>query len=181
MGVEATSMDALVDRYYEPLFRFARSLSAAEDSAADLTQETFYLWVAKGHQLRDASKVKGWLFTTLYREFLRQRRHHDRFPHHEMSAVEGDLPVIESSVVDALDADQVLKALQRVEEVFRVPLTLFYVDDFSYREIAETLELPLGTVMSRLSRGKAQLRYILASARAEPEPKVIPFRRAATS
>ena len=53
-----------------PLYRFALSLSRQESDAADLTQQTFFLWASKGHQLRDQSKVKTWLFTSLYREFL---------------------------------------------------------------------------------------------------------------
>jgi RNA polymerase sigma-70 factor (ECF subfamily) len=56
--------------YYEPLYQFAFSLARDEADACDLTQQTFCIWAAKGHQLRDASKVKTWLFTTLHREFL---------------------------------------------------------------------------------------------------------------
>jgi DNA-directed RNA polymerase specialized sigma24 family protein len=61
----------LVNRYYRALYQFAFSLTRAEAEAGDLTQQTFYVWAAKGHQLRDAAKVKTWLFTTLYREFLK--------------------------------------------------------------------------------------------------------------
>jgi RNA polymerase sigma-70 factor (ECF subfamily) len=59
--------EKLVEDYHMPLYRFALSLSRKESDAADLTQQTFYLWASKGHQLRDASKVKTWLFTSLYR------------------------------------------------------------------------------------------------------------------
>jgi RNA polymerase sigma-70 factor (ECF subfamily) len=61
-----------------------------------------------------------------------------------------------------MDAQLVMEALQEVEPVFREPLTLFYLQDFSYLEIAEVLSVPIGTVMSRLSRGKAHLRARLA-------------------
>jgi predicted DNA-binding protein YlxM (UPF0122 family) len=57
-----------------------------------------------------------------------------------------------------LDAALVLDALQALDDNFRAPLAMFYLENLSYKEIAEMLELPLGTVMSRLSRGKAQLR-----------------------
>src|SRR5260370_36137292 len=70
----------LVDRQYAPLFRFALSLSKSEADAADLTQQTFFLWASKGHQLRDRSKAKSWLFTTLYREILGPRRRAARVP-----------------------------------------------------------------------------------------------------
>jgi RNA polymerase sigma-70 factor (ECF subfamily) len=152
----------LVDRQYAPLFRFALSLSKSEVDAADLTQQTFFLWAAKGHQLHDASKAKSWLFTTLYREFLGQRRQDVRFPHVELDAAhEDDVAILPN--MDALDSATVLQALREVEEPFRVPLTLFYLEQFSYQEIADMLEIPIGTVMSRLSRGKAQLRQRLLS------------------
>jgi len=150
----------LVDRQYAPLFRFALSLSKSEAEAADLTQQTFFLWAAKGNQLRDRSKAKSWLFTTLYREFLGRRRHEVRFPQVELKeAREDEMSILPN--VDALDGRAVLHALQQVEEPFRAALTLFYLEQFSYQEIADVLKVPIGTVMSRLSRGKAQLRQRL--------------------
>jgi RNA polymerase sigma-70 factor (ECF subfamily) len=74
-----------------------------------------------------------------------------------------------------MDGAMVLEALGQVDEVFRAPLTLFYVEDFSYVEIAAALEVPLGTIMSRLSRGKAQLRAALAAQEQRASAKVIPF------
>ena len=76
--------ESLVARYYEPLYQFAFSLARDESDACDLTQQTFCIWAAKGHQLRDASKVKTWLFTTLHREFLGVRRKQTRFPQVEL-------------------------------------------------------------------------------------------------
>src|SRR5215831_1047995 len=72
--------DELAMRHYAPLFRFALSLTETDTEALDLVQQTFYRWAAKGHQLRDASKLKTWLFTTLYREYLASRRQQNRFP-----------------------------------------------------------------------------------------------------
>src|SRR5438128_4151234 len=150
----------LVDRQYAPLFRFGLALAKSEAEAADLTQQTFFLWASKGHQLRDASKAKSWLFTTLYREFLGRRRHEIRFPRVELDeAPEEEMSTLPN--VNAFDSATVLQALREVEEPFRAPLTLFYLDQFSYQEIADMLEVPIGTVMSRLSRGKAQLRQRL--------------------
>jgi RNA polymerase sigma factor (sigma-70 family) len=152
----------LVDRQYAALFRFAVSLSKSEAEAADLTQQTFFLWASKGRQLRDRSKAKSWLFTTLYREFLGRRRHEVRFPHVELAEVrEDDISILPNP--NELDSAMVVEALGEVEEPFRAVLTLFYLEQFSYREIAEMLELPIGTVMSRLSRGKGQLRRRLLS------------------
>src|SRR5207342_1124080 len=65
--------EMIVGEHYEPLFRFALSLTRSESDARDLTQQTFYVWATKGHQLREISKVKAWLFTTLHRVFLNAR------------------------------------------------------------------------------------------------------------
>ena len=59
--MDDSTMDSLVERFYQSLYHFALSLARSEVVAADLTQETYYLWAAKGHQLRDATKVKSWL------------------------------------------------------------------------------------------------------------------------
>ncbi len=154
--------EQLVDRQYAPLYRFALSLAKSEADAADLTQQTFFLWASKGRQLRDSSKAKSWLFTTLYREFLNRHRHEVRFPKIELhDAREEELLI--SPNLRALDGTLVLEALWDVEEPFRAPLTLFYLQQFTYHEIADLLDVPIGTVMSRLSRGKAQLRERLLS------------------
>jgi len=164
----------LVDRQYAPLYRFALSLSKSEADAADLTQQTFFLWASKGGQLRDRSKAKSWLFTTLYREFLSRRRHEVRFPKVELDDVREEEMSI-SSNVNAFDSATVLQALREVEEPFGAPLTLFYLEQFSYREIADVLDVPIGTVMSRLSRGKALLRQRLLSKEETPGNKVVAF------
>src|SRR5437773_8402697 len=164
----------LVDRQYAPLFRFALSLSKSEAEAADLTQQTFFLWAAKGDQLRDRSKARSWLFTTLYREFLSRRRHEVRFPKIELDNVREE-EMSNSPSVNAFDSATALQALREVEEPFRAPLTLFYLEQFSYQEIADMLEVPIGTVMSRLSRGKTLLRQRLRSNEEALGNKVVAF------
>ena len=154
--------EKLVEDFYMPLYRFALSLSRQESDAADLTQQTFFLWASKGHQLRDGSKVKTWLFTSLYREFLGRKRQQDRFVDVENNPEVSAAQTVPATVVTQLDGDIVQNALLALEEIYRAPLTLFYLQQLSYKEIAETLEIPIGTVMSRISRGKEQLRKALA-------------------
>ena len=144
-----------------PLYRFALSLSRQPSDAADLTQQTFLLWASKGHQLREQSKVKTWLFTTLYREFLRGERKSSQQLESDSEIQLADLESL-PVVVNQLDGDVVVHALLNLEEIYRAPLSLFYLHENSYNEIAGILDLPLGTVMSRISRGKAQLRKQLA-------------------
>jgi RNA polymerase sigma-70 factor (ECF subfamily) len=156
------NFEDLVQTYYRPLYQFAYSLARAEADACDLTQQTFYVWAQKGHQLKDEAKVKTWLFTTLHREFLRSRRRQTRFPHVDLDAAADELPSQEPLDVSGLDSSVALDALAEVDERYRVPLSLFYMDDLPYQEIAEVLEVPLGTVQSRIARGKAQLQQNLA-------------------
>src|SRR6516164_9377610 len=86
----ANGFEEIVARYYEPLYRFAFSLTRAEQDASDLTQQTFYVWATKGQQLRDQSKAKSWLFTTMHRAFLAMRQRKNRFSDYslEESAIE---------------------------------------------------------------------------------------------
>ncbi|MDF1737860.1 MAG: sigma-70 family RNA polymerase sigma factor [Verrucomicrobiales bacterium] len=152
-----------VDEHYANLYRFALCLARDEAEAADLTQQTYFLLSTRGGQIREMQKAKSWLFTTLRREFYRQRQLSGRF----LSIDDDDAPDWEThdapddEVFRAADAAIVMEALSTVREVFREPLVLFYLDELSYREIAEILEVPIGTVMSRLSRGKAELRHCL--------------------
>src|SRR5476649_2059935 len=97
---ESTDFESLVARFYEPLYQFAFSLTRDEADACDLVQQTFCIWANKGHQLRDQTKVKTWLFTTLHREFLGARRKFTRFPHIELEFAAAELPVTSPASVN---------------------------------------------------------------------------------
>ena len=156
------SFESVVARYYEPLYKFAFSLARTEADACDLTQQTFYIWATKSHQLIDVTKTKTWLFTTLHRTFLQKRRRETRFPHSELDEADVDLPYTLPVVANDLDAGQALHALSQVDEIYQAPVALFYLEDCSYKEIAAILDIPIGTVKSRLIRGLGQLKKLLA-------------------
>jgi RNA polymerase sigma-70 factor, ECF subfamily len=158
---DGVDFDQLVEDYYQNLYKFGYSLAKNEADATDLTQQTFYRYATKGHQLNDKSKVKTWLFTTLYREFLGTMRRNKRFTHVELEQAGAELPSVSPGITRQLDGNSAVEALAQLEERYRAPLALFYLEDLSYKEIAGTLDIPIGTVMSRLSRGKEQLRSIL--------------------
>jgi RNA polymerase sigma factor (sigma-70 family) len=160
--VSGLNFEDVVAEYYRPLYQFAFSLTRAEADACDLTQQTFYVWATKGHQLRDLSKVKTWLFTTLHRAFLESRRRQQRFPHYELSEVESELPELSPTEASGVDAAQVIEALKQLDEIFQAPVALFYLQDCSYKEIAEIVDVPIGTIKSRMARGIAQLHRILS-------------------
>ena len=125
--------------------------------------------------MRDGNKAKSWLFTTLYREYLGTYRRNVRHPQVDLDDAESEIPPVPPDIFNDLDGATVVSSLTEVDEVFRAPLTLFYLEDLSYKEIADVLEVPMGTVMSRLSRGKEQLRKLLLETRQRTGRKVIPF------
>ncbi len=164
---DTIDFEKLVDDYYASLYRFAYSLSGNEADAWDLTQQTFSRWAEKGHTLRDASKVKSWLFTTLYREFLKWNRQSKNIFSIDDTPAGEERHSVPAEVVDRTDASALLDMLAEIDEVYRAPLSLFYLEDMTYKEIAALLEIPTGTVMSRLSRGKALLRKRIFSREGE--------------
>ncbi len=158
---ESHEFEDLVEQYYRPLYQFAFSLTHSDADAGDLTQQTFYIWRVKGEQLRDKTKVKSWLFTTMHRAFLQMRRRDARFPHIELEEAAPDLPRIVPDEASGLDSADVVTALNQIDDLCRAPLALFYLDDCPYKDIAAILNIPLGTVKSRIARGIVQLRDIL--------------------
>jgi RNA polymerase sigma-70 factor, ECF subfamily len=151
----------LVKIYYSDLYRFGLSLTGREADACDLAQETFYIWANKRHQLKNPAKVKAWLFTTLYRQFLQARRHETRFKEESIDETSAELLTMNADCVNRVDARTLLSFLGQLDEAHRAPLVLYYLEDLSYNEIAETLAVPLGTVQSRIARAKIKLLQLL--------------------
>lgn len=151
------AIQQLVDDNYEPLFRYAYRLSGSSADAEDLTQETFCTAQLKFSQLRDPARVRPWLFSILRNAYLHRARAERQQPCVSLEGV-GDVaePLPES--LPEIDPEQLQSALNELPEVYRTPIILFYFESFGYREIAEQMELPIGTVMSRLARAKAFLR-----------------------
>ena len=156
-------LEDTIRAHYRPLYLYALTLCGQEADAADLTQQTAVIFAKKWNEVRDLAKIKGWLYSVLYREFLNLRQRTarltslDEYPEHEPEP----LPPPQAQTLDGRTA---VTALHSLDEPFRAVLSLYYLEDLSYREIAETLELPIGTVMSRLSRAKDALRLILCPA-----------------
>ena len=174
------SIQNVAEEWYEPLYRFALSLSKNPDDALDLTQSAFFKLSEKIGDIRDNSRIKSWLFSVVHRAYIDQYRHNTRFPKDTIElipepAMEGSRPPGEKN-----DAELVLQILQTLDERFRAPLTLYYFNNFSYREIADALDIPIGTVMSRLRRAKDQLRKAIETpAREAANEPPIPFRKEA--
>jgi RNA polymerase sigma-70 factor (ECF subfamily) len=155
------SFEKFVDAHYRAAYGFAYNLCGNHNDACDITQQAFYLAQTRAHQLRDDSKRKQWLFTILHREFLRDHRRQASHPEVNLELSEPALPHITVDHATALDSKDLRAALQMLDEGHRTPVVLFYFNQLSYKEIADVLEVPIGTVMSRLARGKQILRQKL--------------------
>ncbi len=177
-------------RYQRILYRAAFQYTGNRFDAEDLVQETFLAALGSRHQLRDRHKLKPWLFVILRNNFLKRNRRqrggpdqeyddgmdYDYIDHLEnFAARENALQTLERKTT-AVEVHQRLKILP---ERYRSVLILYYLKEFSYQEIADILEIPLGTVMSRLARGKQRLKtaMIKHTGRGRDFKKVIPLTR----
>jgi RNA polymerase sigma-70 factor, ECF subfamily len=154
------TVQELVERYYESLYRYAFRLSGSGADAEDLTQDAFCQAQRNWSQLREYDRAKAWLFSILrnaYLHRLRSARRQLTLP----LEVAGEIADRPPEPLPEIDPQRLQTALQELPEEFRTPLILFYFEDFSYRDIADQMALPLGTVMSRLARAKAHLRGLL--------------------
>ena len=168
------SFEQIVDAHYQGLYRFALSMCRREATAQDLVQQTFLQWAKKGHTLRDASKVKTLLFTKILREWLGFARREKKYEQGEFEPdLHGSAPQ-EDEEAPRVDNATLQLALNELDPNYRAPLVLFYMKELSYREIAETLGVPIGTVMSRLSRAKDNLRAILRRIEDSAAATIIP-------
>jgi RNA polymerase sigma-70 factor (ECF subfamily) len=156
----------LVVDHHATLYRYAFRLTGSADDAEDLTQQTFLAAQQNLNQLRELAFARAWLFTILRNCYLKSLRR--RLP---MSAAALDLN-IDDLPEDApqpveIDRERLQGALDELSSEFKVVVLMFYFEGRSYREIAGQLNLPLGTVMSRLSRAKSHLRGRLFEAEFE--------------
>jgi RNA polymerase sigma-70 factor (ECF subfamily) len=156
----AADVRTLVEQHYEMLYRYAYRLAGSAADAEDLTQETFCTAQEKFGQLRDAGAARSWLFTILRNHYLHRRRSDATVSIQSLDGLECE-PEVPAELAADVDSERLQAVLDDLPEAFRTPLVLFYFEELSYRQIAEQLRVPVGTVMSRLARAKAYLRYRL--------------------
>jgi RNA polymerase sigma-70 factor (ECF subfamily) len=161
MRLAGSGVRELVDAHYDSLYRYAYRLAGSAVEAEDLTQEAFGKALARLPQLRDPAKAKSWLFRILRNAYLHRLRDERRHKTVSLDGI-GELPADPPDEPPEIDPARLQEALNELDEGFRTPLILFYFEDFSYRDIADQMDLPIGTVMSRLARAKVYLRAKLA-------------------
>lgn len=166
-------LQTVVDDHYQNLYRFAMSLTRSSDDAWDLTQEAFLRLAKKRSSIRSTAAIKSWLYTTLYREFLRIAKRGNRFDSWEESAPPEAVENETSKQVRSAEARDVMESLLELKDGYRQVVSLYYLESYSYKEIAAILEIPIGTVMSRLARGKEMLRTQLT--KPKTTETVVPF------
>ena len=150
-------IDQLVAEHYQPVYRYAYRLTGSSADAEDLTQQVFLVAQQKLGQLRRIERARGWLFTILRNSFLKSRKRRQPVLAGGLGLSIDTIPAQVPREAD-IDNERLQAALDQLPDNFRLVLVMFYFEDASYREIAEALDLPIGTVMSRLARAKGHLR-----------------------
>lgn len=165
----APTIEEVVERHAAMLYRFAYRLTGSAADAEDLVQETFLVAHQKLHHLRDPERVGYWLLRILRNCWSGQLSH--RLPTESIAVEEiAEEPADWPDGPDELDRERLLSLLGTMPEEYREALLLFYFRGLRYREIADVLDCPIGTVMSRIARGKAYLRSRLAPHQAPHSP-----------
>lgn len=160
----------LLDQMYSAALRTTRNPTDAED----LVQETYAKAFAAFHQYRPGTNLKAWMYRILTNTYINSYRKKQRQPLESDAAEVEDyqlaraashsskgLRSAETEALDHLPDSDVTRALASIGEDFRLAVYLADVEGFSYKEIAEIMDTPIGTVMSRLHRGRKQLRELL--------------------
>ncbi|OEU55134.1 MAG: hypothetical protein BA862_13500 [Desulfobulbaceae bacterium S3730MH12] len=179
--VDKKKFKELTYPHLEFLYNVALKYSGKRYDAEDLVQETMFTAYSKFQQLRDDKSCRAWLFTILRNHFLKERKQLLRRPYLDDGTSYLDYVKDEKSsgFVDRLverDANKKLhQVLAKISEKFQSPLILYYMEEMTYQEIAEYLDIPIGTVMSRLARGKSYLKkgLLQSSSRKMSKGKIV--------
>lgn len=182
----ADSLDLirLIEEHHAALYRYAFRLTGQQADAEDLLQQVFLVAQQKLHQVRSAASARAWLYAVLRSRFYKsqRRRRPERASDWELDLdqLPGDEEATQPWLAE-IDEEDLRRALEALPEPFRVVVLMFYFEEASYREIADQLEVPMGTVMSRLARARQHLRASLAAETETKQEQTEPRRLVAKS
>jgi RNA polymerase sigma-70 factor (ECF subfamily) len=154
--------EAAIEPHIGALRRFAMGLCHDGALADDLVQDCLERAISRWHLRREDGNLKAWLFTILHHEFINGRR---RIARRGATASLDELPIEPAMMADQEDnlrVADILAAVDRLADDHRALILLIGVEEVTYEEAAQILEIPIGTVMSRLSRARERLRRLLA-------------------
>ena len=158
---EAAGFDALIDRWHAPLWKYVRRLVDDDEAAADTSQDVWLRVLRALPRLRDPSRLRAWLFGIARRTVMDRLRRRYAEPE-EMSLDSGDADgtSTDDDLPEITDEDlgRMHDALARMPLIERDVLVLFYLQELTVRQLAEVLDVPVGTVKSRLFRARQMLR-----------------------
>jgi len=142
------------------LRRYARALAGDRSAADDLVQDTLERGLSRFHLWRQGSDLRAWLFTIMHNIFVNQARSRAR-RYHESIETDPEADGLRAPEPDWLELRDIASALARLPQEQRTVVLLVGLEQFTYEEAAQVLGVPIGTVMSRLSRARERLRALL--------------------
>lgn len=156
------TVESLIRDHHAPLYRYAYRLAGTHSDAEDLVQQAFLIACRKLDQVREPEHVSAWLYAVLRSCFLKSRRKVHPQP---AGTLELNLDQMPDQAVapEGIDRDELQAALNELPDDYKLVVVMFYFEHYTYKQIADQLDLPIGTVMSRLARAKQRLRSRLAS------------------
>lgn len=153
-------IEQVVASHHQAVYRYAFRLTGKVPDAEDLTQQAFLIAQRKLDQVRDPAKADRWLYAVVRSCFLKNRRR--RRP---TTAANLDLQMeeiaVEPPAEETVDREMLDRALNELPDQYRLIVVMYYFEEYSYKQIAQELGVPMGTVMSRLARAKQRLRQQL--------------------
>jgi RNA polymerase sigma factor (sigma-70 family) len=170
-------MASLIEPIIPALRRHARALLRDRSTADDLVQDCLELAIGRWHQRRVDGNPRAWVFAIFHNLFRTRLRRMARRPHHvAIEDTDEAALAVDAAQDQRVHYQDVMDALAKLSEEHRSVLLLVTVEDLSYEETAKVLDVPIGTVMSRLSRARARLSDIL-SGEARPDAAHLQLRR----
>ncbi len=179
LGNPIPNSTALLEAHIPGLRRFARALLRGDqEDADDLVQDGLERALSNWHRRRYEADLRGWVYTIVYHRFLTERRRRQRLSAHRALTEfsDEDLPGVDGGQDWALAHRDVLRGFAELPHEQRAVLLLVGVEDFSYKDAARVLGVPIGTVMSRLSRGRECLRQYMDGHQTQAPSEVAPVK-----